>query len=552
MKKRIRIIALVTAIMFAITPKPQITKAEPITAGVALTFLALVALSFSAMNYITSPKDLEKELDRLSPKAPELGEKLVGKVSDMGLQFLHLSILKKSGKKPDPDKEPNIKYPLMVPIMEKDLEDGLSIKDFGRYDLSKFLFMPEIIGYDSPALQGTRFYNIDEFEKQFGKVYYNFTSIENDSYNPKNPHNHYRMKTHPLPNGGNMVEYTALKSWHDTFPKHNYKLEISTKDIRYNYGWPAVEITQKYHISNTPYVIEFKGIKKTSDSQKNDNLISDSSVAVYEHTSQGLNQKFLKENVNENEIDGIAKKIEELTGIKPNFKEPINYPYYYQGVKTDVYFPYSHYRLTDWSKFKEGEYTRGNVNLIVIEDIPLPDLDEKGEIKIPNYNNKFKQAVDTSVPKVITWHRPEQKVVYPEELEPEPTPEPEPKPDPKPDTDGSKEPPLTPEIETLNPFDFGALQKTMEKLHNFDTERKNPPVIKIPMRSMMNAVGKRFGFDGSSFSDEYILVDFGKMNDYDFMGYGLIDLIRVLISFEFIYITLLYIWRRIVPKEVIR
>lgn len=555
-KQKIRFIALITAIMFVITPKTQTTKAEPVTVTVAtvaaVAFLAksVISLGTIALLNLSDDSTIKAEMEAIDAKSEAFAKKIINNVSDMGKQFLHLILNK------DAPVEGLIKYPDLAQEMKNDIEDGLTIQDYYKYDLDKFFYMPEVVGYTNTTINGFGKYSLmDTLNKQFSPILDGSgVPITSSSFKPSWNPTAYRRHGEC----GLGIWY-AKASFHDPFQDYDYNLTIENTQGKYNYGHDVMRIVFKYQLSGLPYEIHFIGHKSLTSQQIRDSVIRDITVQMWEG-----NSKIEEWNINMVDPDVVANTMNLKYGIKPYFPETLTYVS--PDGKWSYTFPDRNYRITDWSKGTEpGTYTKGEPKLFIPKTLPTPEIKEDGTINLEKYIQDTQQIIKQPNIWIDTkYDNKKEEVIYPSEIimpekpNPEIIPDPDPNPNPNPDPNPNPEPDLDSEIvkeiqnELDGTFDFGALQETMEKLHDFDTERRDPPVIKIPLRSMLNAVGKRFGFDGSSFRDDYILVDFQKMNEYEFMGYGIIDLVRLILSFEFIYITLLYVWRRIVPKEVIR
>jgi len=104
-----------------------------------------------------------------------------------------------------------------------------------------------------------------------------------------------------------------------------------------------------------------------------------------------------------------------------------------------------------------------------------------------------------------------------------------------------------------NKLNIGPLSTAWERLNNINTAKGDPPVIKINLHSILNA-GTSHIAPGTMnpFADEdTVFIDFGVLENYQFGGYSVVDYFRTLIGAGFIYTTLLYIWRKLIPDKAV-
>lgn len=103
-----------------------------------------------------------------------------------------------------------------------------------------------------------------------------------------------------------------------------------------------------------------------------------------------------------------------------------------------------------------------------------------------------------------------------------------------------------------NKLDLPRFTQTWNKLKNMDTSRGQPPKITIDLNKLFYASTSRFGSPQNPFpSKESTLIDFAYLQNHQFGGLPLIDYFRGLVACGFIFNTLLYVWRKITPKDVI-
>jgi hypothetical protein len=102
-------------------------------------------------------------------------------------------------------------------------------------------------------------------------------------------------------------------------------------------------------------------------------------------------------------------------------------------------------------------------------------------------------------------------------------------------------------------FNIDRLTKTWDKLMAMDTSRGDPPVIKINLYAMANTSLLKFAPNTKNpfANEDSTLIDFGLINNYKFLGIPFVDLIRTLIGFGMLYYTLLHVWNKITPRQVI-
>lgn len=104
----------------------------------------------------------------------------------------------------------------------------------------------------------------------------------------------------------------------------------------------------------------------------------------------------------------------------------------------------------------------------------------------------------------------------------------------------------------MDKFQISPLTNAWAKFQNMNTSKGNPPVIKINLGQIFYASTKEFGTVENPFgNEETTFIDFGFLEEYQFMGMALIDLFRTLIGAGFIMTTVNYIWNKVHPKEVI-
>ncbi len=102
-------------------------------------------------------------------------------------------------------------------------------------------------------------------------------------------------------------------------------------------------------------------------------------------------------------------------------------------------------------------------------------------------------------------------------------------------------------------LNINVLKNALERLQNIDTRKGIAPVITINLNRLFNAGLSNINPNVQNpFSDEEsTFIDFGILDTYTFGGYSLVDYFRTLIGAGFIYTTLLYVWRKIVPSKVV-
>lgn len=101
----------------------------------------------------------------------------------------------------------------------------------------------------------------------------------------------------------------------------------------------------------------------------------------------------------------------------------------------------------------------------------------------------------------------------------------------------------------LEKLSIGPLQETFEKLLVFTTEQGTAPVFKINLGSLLGSGQRIHGNDGTGvFAEEAsgtTFIDFAILENYSFAGFTIIGLSRALMTFGMIYMTLIYIWRKV-------
>lgn len=102
-------------------------------------------------------------------------------------------------------------------------------------------------------------------------------------------------------------------------------------------------------------------------------------------------------------------------------------------------------------------------------------------------------------------------------------------------------------------LNINVLKNALERLQNINTEKGKPPVITINLHSLFDAGLKHINPNiRNPFKDEETkFIDFGLLENFNFGGYTLVDYFRTIVGAGFIYTTLLYVWRKIVPDKVV-
>lgn len=100
---------------------------------------------------------------------------------------------------------------------------------------------------------------------------------------------------------------------------------------------------------------------------------------------------------------------------------------------------------------------------------------------------------------------------------------------------------------------YGILENSMKKLENINTEKGAPPVISINLNEIFNAGTKYINNDiENPFNDEETtFIDFGILEDITFMNVSVVDYFRDIIAAGFIWLTFMYVWRKIVPSKAV-
>lgn len=135
------------------------------------------------------------------------------------------------------------------------------------------------------------------------------------------------------------------------------------------------------------------------------------------------------------------------------------------------------------------------------------------------------------------------------------------------DTGGPSEPPGggLPEDEEMGDFlglleafknrlGIDALKNSLERINSMDTTRGAAPVIKLNIHDVLEAGTSRIGSGDveNPFNDAEIeVIDFGILEQYQYGGYDIVTYIRTLIGIGISYMTLLYVWRKIIPGKVV-
>ncbi len=97
-----------------------------------------------------------------------------------------------------------------------------------------------------------------------------------------------------------------------------------------------------------------------------------------------------------------------------------------------------------------------------------------------------------------------------------------------------------------------SLKSAFNRLNEINTGEYNAPVIRINLYNIFRAGTRRFNVSSNPFEDrETVFIDFGLLEDYSFGGMNVIEYFRLLISAGFIYTTLLYVWRKIIPDKAV-
>lgn len=98
-------------------------------------------------------------------------------------------------------------------------------------------------------------------------------------------------------------------------------------------------------------------------------------------------------------------------------------------------------------------------------------------------------------------------------------------------------------------FDCPRLKMSFDKLKMMNTSRGNPPKFYINLGKLSNASSKRFGFTGAFEDKETVFFDFATLNEYKFMGLPLPDWTYNIIGFGMLYLTAIYVWNKLHPRE---
>ncbi len=98
----------------------------------------------------------------------------------------------------------------------------------------------------------------------------------------------------------------------------------------------------------------------------------------------------------------------------------------------------------------------------------------------------------------------------------------------------------------LEKLSLGPLQQTFAQIEAMSTEQGTAPVFTVNLNSLV-AVGQNIhGQTSGGFAEpEATLIDFAILEDYSYAGFTMIGLVRALITFGMVFMTIMYIWRKI-------
>lgn len=93
--------------------------------------------------------------------------------------------------------------------------------------------------------------------------------------------------------------------------------------------------------------------------------------------------------------------------------------------------------------------------------------------------------------------------------------------------------------------------KTWDVLKNMNNVREAPPKITFSLKALFSASTERFGVNNPFGDEQSTLIDFGMLQNYNFVGISIIDYFRGIVGMGFIITTFLYVWRKITPSDAI-